>query len=131
MRSIGKYFVTYLSKFVLILILGLALVPVHTQAKNKTVTLFLGETKKISRKSVISYKSMTPSIATVSKDGTIHAVQKGTAKIIATTGNKDRTYQIIVKRRGLVYPEFSMMEEELFSEIWYLVQRYPFSGWQL
>lgn len=112
MRSIGKYFVTYFSKFVLISILGLALIPVHTQAKNKTVTLFLGETKKISRERVISYKSMAPSIATVSKDGTIHAVQAGATKIIATTEDENRTYQIIVKRRGMMYPKFSMMEGE-------------------
>lgn len=112
MKSIGKHLVIYFSNLLFIFILGLALVPAHTQAKSKTVTLFLGETKKISRENVISYKSMAPAIATVSKDGTIHAVQKGTTKVIAATKDGNRSYQIIVKKHGMVYPEFSMMKGE-------------------
>lgn len=55
---------------------------------------------------------MNPSIATISDDGIIHAIKTGTAKITAKTNDGKRTYQIVVKKRGMVYPEFSMIKGE-------------------
>lgn len=102
----------YLIRILLISILILAVTPAHVQAKSKTITLLLGETKQISKKDVISYKSKDPSVATISEEGTVHAVKTGTAGITAKTGDENRNYKIIVKKRGMVYPEFSMMAGE-------------------
>lgn len=63
---------------------------------------------------MIFYKSIDPSIATVSDDGLIHAVKTGTTKITAKTNDGKRIYQIIVKKRGMVYPEFSMIKVNIW-----------------
>lgn len=112
MKSSCRYPVTLFTAILFISILGLATPPAVSQAKSKQITLLLSETKQISRKDVISYKSMNPSIATVSKDGIIHAVKAGTAKIAAKTDAGNRNYRIVVKKQGMVYPEFSMMAGE-------------------
>lgn len=112
MTLTGKYPAAYLMRFFVLFILALTIMPAHIHAKSKTISLLLSETKQISKENVISYKSMNPSIATVSEDGMIHAVKTGTAKIIAKTNDGNRNYQIVVKKRGMVYPEFSMMKGE-------------------
>ena len=112
MKSSCRYLVTFFTAILFLCILNLALPPAVSQAKSKRITLFLSETKQISKKKVVSYKSMDPSIATKSKDGIIHAVKAGTARIVAKTNKESRNYRIVVKKQGMVYPEFSMMAGE-------------------
>lgn len=112
MKSSPHYLVTFFTAILFLCILNLTLPPAVSQAKSKRITLLLSETKQISKKNVVSYKSMDPSIATVSKDGIIHAVKAGTAKITAKTSEGSRYYRIVVKKQGMVYPEFSMMAGE-------------------
>lgn len=111
MSLTGKRLTTYLLRILFICALFLTTAP-QLRAESKALPLFLGETKQISRENVLSYKSMDPSIATVSEEGIIHAVKSGTTKIIAKTGGEDRNYQVTVKKQGLVYPKFSMMKGE-------------------
>ena len=112
MKSSGRYLVTFFTAILFLSMLSLTLLPAESQAKTKQITLHLSETKQISRRNVISYKNMNPSIATVSKDGIIHAVKAGTVKIVAKTREGNRNYRIVVKKQGMVYPEFSMMAGE-------------------
>lgn len=111
MNSTDKNLTSYLVRILFICALFLTTAP-QLQAKSKALPLFLGETKHISRERVLSYKSMDPSVATVSEDGIIHAAKPGTTKIIAKTDGEDRNYQVTVKKQGLVYPKFSMMAGE-------------------
>lgn len=108
-----KSFLTYTFLFALsgVCLLGN---PVETQAKAKTKTihLSLSETKKISRKDVISYTSKNADVASISKNGTVHAKKSGKTKIIAKTNSGKRTYQIVVRKSGMVYPSFTMMKGE-------------------
>lgn len=112
MKSSYRYPVTCFTAILLLCILNLTLSPAVSQAKSKRIPLLLSETKQISKKNVVSYKSMDPSIATISKDGIIHAVKAGTIKIVAKTNEESRNYRIVVKKQGMVYPEFSMMAGE-------------------
>lgn len=112
MKSTFNYFFTLLTTLLLLTTFTSTLFPCLAQADTKTITLLLSETKQISKENVISYKSMNPSIATISDDGIIHAIKTGTAKITAKTNDGKRTYQIVVKKRGMVYPEFSMIKGE-------------------
>ncbi|MCI8364630.1 MAG: polysaccharide deacetylase family protein [Eubacterium sp.] len=112
MKLSRHYLVTFFTAILFLCFLNLTLPPAVSQAKSKRITLLLSETKQISRKNVISYKSMNPSIATVSKEGIIHAVKAGTAKIVAKTSEENRDYRIVVNKQGMVYPEFSMMAGE-------------------
>ena len=112
MKSSGRYLVTFFTAILFLSMLSLTLLPTESQAKTKQITLHLSETKQISRRNVVSYKNMNPSIATVSKDGIIHAVKAGTVKIVAKTREGNRNYRIVVKKQGMVYPEFSMMAGE-------------------
>lgn len=111
MNLAGKHLTAYLIRILFICALFLAIAP-KVRAESKTIPLFLSETKKISGKNVISYESMDPSIAAISEEGIIHAVKPGTTKIVAETNDENRNYQIIVKKRGMVYPKFSMMAGE-------------------
>ncbi len=108
----NSFFINLFTAMMLLIAVVLIVFPVRTQAKTKTITLLLSETKQISKKNVTSYKSMNPSIATVSDDGIIHAIKAGTAKITAITDDGRRSYRIVVKKRGMVYPTFSMMAGE-------------------
>ena len=110
MKSAYNYFFTLLFTLFFLSAFTGTLFPCQAQAETKTITLLLSETKQISKKNVIFYKSIDPSIATVSDDGLIHAVKTGTTKITAKTNDGKRIYQIIVKKRGMVYPEFSMIK---------------------
>ena len=112
MKSTHNYFFILLTTFLLFFTFIGTLLPCQAQAQTKTITLLLSETKQISKENVISYKSMNTSIATVSDDGLIHAVKTGTTKITSKTNDGKRTYRIIVKKRGMVYTEFSMIKGE-------------------
>ncbi len=111
MKSAHNFFILLSTLLLLFTFTGI-LLPCQAQAKTKTITLLLSETKQISKENVISYKSMNPSIATVSSDGIIHAVKTGTAKITAKTDDGKRNYRIVVKKRGMVYPKFTMIKGE-------------------
>lgn len=89
-------------------------------AKSKQITLYLSETRQISRENVTSYESRNDAVATISDSGKIHAGKAGTTTIIAKTKSGKRTYRVTVKKQGMVYPSFSMMKGEhldmLFSQ---------------
>ncbi len=107
-----KLFLSYLLFILLLAGIFLFISPAQAEAKTKRITLFLSQTKNISRKEVISYESKNKSVATVSKTGEIHGIKAGTTKIIAKTESGKRTYRIVVKKEGMVYPTFSMMKGE-------------------
>ncbi len=73
----NSFFINLFTAMMLLIAVVLIVFPVRTQAKTKTITLLLSETKQISKKNVASYKSMNPSIATVSDDGIVHAIKAG------------------------------------------------------
>ncbi len=99
----NSFFINLFTAMMLLIAVVLIVFPVRTQAKTKTITLLLSETKQISKKNVTSYKSMNPSIATVSDDGIVHAIKAGTAKITAITDDGRRSSGSVLKNRGLVY----------------------------
>ena len=107
-----RSFLTYILSALLLAGIFLFIAPIRAEAKTKQITLSLSQTKNISRKEVVSFESKNKSIATVSKTGKIHGIKAGTTKIIAKTRSGKRTYRIVVKKAGMVYPAFSMMEGE-------------------
>ena len=83
------------------------------------ITLDLGECMLLpfeDRGRVISYKSSDESVASISKIGKIHALQHGKAKVEVKykvgKSHKVKRYRIMVRKRGMVYPVFSMMKGE-------------------
>ena len=76
--------------------------------KNPTLTLSktsasvkVGKTTKITAKATpsgkITYKSSNKKIATVSSNGTVKGIKKGTAKIIVTCNGVSKTFKVTVK----------------------------------
>ncbi len=86
----------------------------NTDAKTKRlkVDLFLGQSRQLANNGVLSFESKDESIVSITKKGRIHGLKAGHAKIIAKTETEKRIYRITVKKRGLVYPTFSMMKGE-------------------
>ena len=84
------------------------------EKKDEKFTLFLSESKALPAASDggASYKSANTSVATVNKEGMVHGIKAGTAEITAATADGEKTYHITVKKRGMVYPSFSMMKGE-------------------
>lgn len=109
-----KTFFKYALSGCLLFGLGLVLSPVNTHAAttSKKLTLSLSEAKQINRRKVVSYESQNEDIATISKNGTIHAQKAGKTKIIAKTNSGKRVYRVTVRKQGLVYPTFTMMKGE-------------------
>lgn len=110
---------THLSFHFLYLLVGMILfclmaTPVESHAKTRQITLFLGETKKVpkAKKNFRLLKCENTSIAAVSKNGRIHGRKAGKTSLTVKTKSGRKTYQILVKKQGLVYPSFSMMKGE-------------------
>ena len=58
------------------------------------------------------YVSSDTNIVTVTEDGIVHAIKAGTAAVTYTDGSNQYTCNIKVKKRGMVYPVFTMMKGE-------------------
>lgn len=82
--------------------------------KIETVRLAMSETKKlpVEGKGKAEYKSSKEEIVSVSKDGTVHGLKHGAATITVSTGEDTYKVPVKVKKRGMVYPAFSMMKGE-------------------
>ena len=67
----------------------------------KTATVYKGKTTKITAKAApsgkVTYKSGNKKIATVSSNGTIKGIKKGTAKITVTCNGVTKTVKVTVK----------------------------------
>lgn len=81
-------------------------------------SLNLGEVRELefSDEEIISFTSNKPEIVSVSETGVLHALKQGKAKAKVKVREDEkvsnRVYQIKVKKRGMVYPVFSMMRGE-------------------
>jgi len=92
-----------------------------TDDKKVKYSLYLGELENLiaDDEEVLSCTSNKPEVASVSEDGVVHALKAGNAKVtveVRPNGKKDKTdtrvCQIKVKKKGMVYPAFSMMKGE-------------------
>ncbi len=110
----GNSHITYM--LLLILATSICIIGNSSNANAKTkrlkVDLYLGQTRQLANNGVQSFESKDETIVTVTKKGKIHGLKAGRAKIIAKTETEKRIYRITVKKRGLVYPTFSMMKGE-------------------
>ncbi len=109
-----KSLITY--SLLLILAVGIFTIANSSNAEAKTkrlkVDLFLGQSRQLANNGVKSFTSNDPSVVTVTKKGRIHGLKAGQTKLIAKTKTEKRIYRITVKKKGLVYPTFSMMKGE-------------------
>ena len=83
---------------VLLLSMGMA---AHVQAGTKSVTLTVGQKKKLSVKKSwkkVRWKSSKPGIVSVSSKGKIKAKKAGKATITARSGKKKQKFRITVKK---------------------------------
>lgn len=84
----------------------------------KNYLLYLGEVSDLSvgEAEIISCTSDKPEVVSVSKTGMLHALKQGKAKVTAkiklNKAAKNKVYDIKVKKRGMVYPVYSMMKGE-------------------
>lgn len=105
----------YITFTTLLLLLGFILVIGNAPtslAQNKSISLFLGETKTVTCEHAKSFESSNQSIATVSKKGEVHAQKAGPATITVTTDTGKQTFDLQISKKGLAYPSFSMMKGE-------------------
>lgn len=81
------------------------------EKQEEKLTCYLSESKVLPEAGdgEASYQSADPSVATVNEKGIVHGIQAGNTEITVDGG---KTYHIKVKKRGMVYPSFSMMEGE-------------------
>lgn len=95
----------------------------HTEQKKASAaireeqTLWLSEWKDIAaplreEEKKIQITSNDPNVIAVSENGFLHAVGMGTAKVTISAGKKKYQSVVKVKKRGMVYPSFSMMKGE-------------------
>ena len=83
---------------VFLLSMGMA---AHVQAGTKSVTLTVGQKKKLSVKKSwkkVRWKSSKPGIVSVSSKGKIKAKKAGKATITARSGKKKQKFRITVKK---------------------------------
>lgn len=81
--------------------------------KTKSYKLYTGELRLIEGNSEdASYQSSDEKIAKVTKEGEIHAIKGGRTTISVTEGNKVSQIKVTVRRRGMVYPEYTIMKGE-------------------
>ncbi len=80
--------------------------------------LNLGEVREldVAEEEVISFQCNKPEVVSVSEAGVMHALKQGAAKVTIKVSDgqkvKKKVYSIKVKKRGMVYPSFSMMKGE-------------------
>ena len=88
---------------------------IDTEAQTSAV-LSLSEVQTLNAndkdKSLKEYVSSDTNIVTVTEDGIVHAIKAGTAAVTYTDGSNQYTCNIKVKKRGMVYPVFTMMKGE-------------------
>lgn len=85
------------------------------EAKPAKSTLFLGEQLELTedgQQEQVTYTSEDPTVATVSETGVVHACKAGTTRIVEEKSSEKRYHEIKVKKRGMVYPTYSMMKGE-------------------
>lgn len=87
---------------------------VKKEKEGNSLVLYLGENKSlpVSEEEGLHCKSADASVATVSEQGVVHGMKAGKTEITAVTADGEETYHITVKKRGMVYPSFSMMKGE-------------------
>ena len=86
--------------FLLIVLLSVGMT-VPAQAKTKSVTLTVGQKKKLSVKKKwkkVRWKSSKPGVVSVSAKGKITAKKPGKATITARSGKKKQKYRVTVKK---------------------------------
>lgn len=89
-------------------------------SRQEYISLDLGEAVALvsADEEIVSCKSNKAKVVTVSKKGSLHALNQGKAKITIKTKEKGdeqivkRIYFVTVRKRGMVYPNFSMMKGE-------------------
>lgn len=77
-------------------------VPAKTKISKKNITIYVGQTKKLSifkTKKKVKWKSSKNSVATVSKKGVVKAKKPGKVTITAKAGKKKYKCKVIVKKR--------------------------------
>ena len=80
--------------------------------KQKTYTLFLGEQYELEEKEKAEYVIADTSVAAVSPEGIVHACKAGKTTITVTKDGKKSSSALKIKKRGMVYPTFTMMKGE-------------------
>ena len=80
--------------------------------KQKTYTLFLGEQYELEEKEKAEYVIADTSVASVSPEGIVHACKAGKTTITVTKDGKKSSSALKIKKRGMVYPTFTMMKGE-------------------
>lgn len=83
------------------------------KVKKLTYKIYTGEAVSIAPKEgSAKYRSSDNAVARVYKDGTVLGMKKGKAEISMTIGKNTSKIKVTVRKRGMVYPEFSMMKGE-------------------
>lgn len=91
---------------------------VDADGGQKNYSLNLGEVSdlELAGEEIISLTSNKPDVVSVSDTGTLHALKQGKAKVTVKIKADDSAvktvYHVKVKKRGMVYPVFSMMKGE-------------------
>ena len=80
--------------------------------KQKTYTLFLGEQYELEKKEKAEYVIADTSVASVSPEGIVHACKAGKTTLTVTKDGKKSSSALKIKKRGMVYPTFTMMKGE-------------------
>ena len=88
-----------------------------TTYKVKNIGLFMGESYSLPEAADITdetaeYKSSKPKYVSVDDSGNLHALKAGKAVITVKTEEATIKYRINIRKKGMVYPEFTMMKDE-------------------
>lgn len=85
----------------------------NSAKKNEHVKLLLSETKTLPDKiDGAQFESKNKKVATVSKNGIVHGIKHGKTTIVMKNKNEKVTYTVKVAKKGMVYPEFTMLTGE-------------------
>lgn len=84
-----------------------------TKAKKITYKIYTGETINIApEEGEAAYRSSDKGVVKVEKDGTVLGMKHGKAMITMKEGKTTSKIKVVVNKRGMVYPEFTMMKGE-------------------
>lgn len=89
-------------------------------SSENTITMQLGEVYSLKDKlsalqsdmTSASFESSDENIVSVDGSGSIHAIKSGSVSVTVTGSGNNVKYNVKVKKRGMVYPVFSMMKGE-------------------
>lgn len=86
----------------------------NTKKEQTSLKLSLSEVRTLNANNDTykDYTSKDTNIVTVTNEGQVHAVKAGTTSITYSDGSKEYTCKVKVKKRGMVYPTFTMMKGE-------------------